>query len=219
VAVVLLLPLLCLNVSHWQLSLFPGSFGKRRQQNTPLTHFLMCHISPQKLKRQNIMHRTVYFWKDVFPLLRRLCREQRVSFNNVVNQAVQVFLSGCDVNELKLKAKLSFLLREEAELRRVCSAMLRSGSYLPAYVERTLREPGRSASLVRQGQVPLKALDQKEERAFRKIATRREEIAQEIADIQLRLLKDVKPFRLKPDVGRSQLRRRNAFSNRGGENT
>jgi hypothetical protein len=99
-----------------------------------------------------------------------------------------------------LKVRLAGLLREEVELRSVCNAMLRSGSYLPAYVQRTLREPGRSVSLVRDGQVPLKALNPKEERVFRRIATRREQIAQEIAEISEQLLKDVKPFRLKPDV-------------------
>jgi hypothetical protein len=145
------------------------------------------------------MHRTVWFWCDLYPLLRRFCREQGVSFNHIVNLAVQGFLGVCDIEDLKLRARLSALLREEAELRRVCNAMLRSGSYLPRYVEQTLREPGRPVSLVRNGQVPLKALNSKEEKAFRKIASRREEIAAEIADIQLELLRDVKPFRLKPD--------------------
>ena len=142
----------------------------------------------------------VYFWKDLLPLLRRFCREHNVPFNRVVNLALQSFLGACDVEELRLKVRLAGLLREEVELRSVCNAMLRSGSYLPAYVQRTLREPGRSVSLVRDGQVPLKALNPKEERVFRRTATRREQIAQEIAEISEQLLKDVKPFRLKPDV-------------------
>jgi hypothetical protein len=142
----------------------------------------------------------VYFWKDLLPLLRRFCREHNVPFNRVVNLALQSFLGACDVEELRLKVRLAGLLREEVELRSVCNAMLRSGSYLPAYVQRTLREPGRSVSLVRDGQVPLKALNPKEERVFRKIASKREAIAEEIAEITEQLLKDVKPFRLKPDV-------------------
>lgn len=145
------------------------------------------------------MRRTVYFWKTLSPLLRRFCREQGVSFNKVVNLAIENFLGVCDVEELKWKARVSALLREERELRRVCSAMLRSGSYLPGYVHRVLREPGRPLSHLPDPQRPLKALNPKEEKAFRKIASRREEIASEIADIQLQLLRSVKPFRLKPD--------------------
>jgi len=160
------------------------------------------------------MHRNVWFWCDLYPLLRRFCRENGVSFNSIVNLAVQQFLGVCDVNELRMKARLSGLLREEIELRRVCSAMLRSGSYLPRYVERTLQEPGRPVSLVRSGQVPLKALNPKEEKVFRKIASRREEIAGEIADIELQLLRDVKPFRLKP-ASRSRSRGRLTRKRRG----
>jgi hypothetical protein len=160
------------------------------------------------------MYKTVYFWKDLSPLLRRFCREQNLSFNRVVNLSIQHFLGVCDVQELRLRARLARLLREEAELRRVCNAMLRSGSYLPSYVEKTLREPGRPVSLVRSGQVPLKALNPKEEKVFRKIASRREEIAGEIADIQLQLLRDVKPFRLKPD-GRSRSRGRLTHKRKG----
>lgn len=136
------------------------------------------------------------------------CRTNNVSVNRVVNLAVQMFLGECDDEELRLKARLAKLMREEVELRRVCTAMLRSGSYLPQYVEKTLREPGRSVSLVRGGQVPLKALNPNEERVFRKIATRREQIAAEIASIQEQLLKGVKPFRLKPDLPNSRSRRR-----------
>jgi hypothetical protein len=135
-----------------------------------------------------------------------------------VNLAVQQFLGACDVEELRLKAKLSGLLREEAELRRVCNAMLRSGSFLPAYVERTLREPGRSVGFVRGGQVPLKALNPREERVFRRIASRREQVASEIAEVSEQLLRDVKPFRLKPEPkpSRSRARGKNKFE--GGEN-
>lgn len=145
------------------------------------------------------MRRNIWFWRGVSPLLLGFCRLNGVAVNRVVNLAVEEFLGVCDVEELRLKARVAALLREESELRRVCNAMLRSGSYLPSYVKRTLREPGRPVSLVRNGQVPLKALNPKEEKAFRKIASRREEIAAEIADIQLQLLRDVKPFRLKPD--------------------
>lgn len=146
------------------------------------------------------MHRTVWFWRDVFPLVSRFCREHKVAFNEVVNRACLFFLDSADVQELRLKARISALLREEAELRRVSNVMLRSGSYLPGYVQRVLKEPGIRLSHLPDPQTPLKALNPKEERVFRKIASRREEIAGEIADIQLKLLRDVKPFRLKPDV-------------------
>ncbi|MBS7621272.1 hypothetical protein KEJ32_04080 [Candidatus Bathyarchaeota archaeon] len=134
--------------------------------------------------------------------------EHGVSFNRVVNLAVQHFLGGCDVEELRLQARLDVLLREEAWLRRVCNAMLRSGSYLPGYVQRVLREPGRSLTHLPDSQRPLKALNPKEELVFRKIAARREQIAREIAEIQEQLLRDVRPFRLKPDLRRSRSRRR-----------
>jgi hypothetical protein len=154
------------------------------------------------------MHRTVYFWCDLYPLLKRFCREHNVSVNKIVNLAVQQFLGGCDVGELRLRARLAVLLREEAELRRVCNAMLRSGSYLPGYVRRVLREPGRSLGHLPDAQRPLKALNPREERVFRRIAARREQIAREIAEIEEQLLRDVKPFRLKPEPKRSRSRAR-----------
>ncbi len=164
------------------------------------------------------MHRTVYFWRGLYPLLRRFCREKNVSFNKVVNHAVEAFLGQADVEELRLRAELEVLLREEAGLRRVSNAMLRSGSYLPGYVQRVLREPGRSLSHLPDPQRPLKALNPKEERVFRKIAARREQIAEEIAVITEQLLHDVKPFRLKPDLHRrSRSCRHGKNTQKGGE--
>jgi len=154
----------------------------------------------------------------LYPLLRRFCREKNVSFNKVVNRAVEEFLGMVDVEELKLAAKLEQLLREEAGLRRVSNAMLRSGSYLPGYVQRVLKEPGRPLSHLPDPQRPLKALNPKEERVFRKIAARREQIASEIAEIQEQLLKNVKPFRLKPDLHkRSRSCRHGKNTEKGGE--
>jgi hypothetical protein len=152
--------------------------------------------------------RAVWFWRDLYSLVRRFCREHGVAFNRVVNLALEQFLGSADVGELRLRARLPVLLREEAELRRVCNAMLRSGSYLPGYVQRTLREPGRRVSLVRDGQVPLKVLSPKEERVFRRIAARREQIAREVAEVEEKLLRDVKPYRLKPEPRRLRSRRR-----------
>ena len=146
----------------------------------------------------------VWFWKGLYPLLRRFCREHNVPFNKVVNLAVQSFLGSVDVEEVRLHARLDALMREESRLRKIQNTMLRSGSYLSGYVQRTLREPGRPVSLVRDGQVPLKALNPKEERVFRKIAARREQIACEIAELSEQLLRDVKPFRLKPDFKRGK---------------
>lgn len=175
-------------------------------------------IWQQKLKKVAYLSlRKVWFWCGLYPLLVRFCREYGVPFNQVVNRAIESFLGMCDREELHLLARREALLREEAELRRVCCAMLRSGSYLPGYAQKVLREPGRSVSLVRDGQVPLRALNPGEERVFRKILGRREMIAAEIAEIQLQLLRDVKPFRLKPDVSRS--RRRDTRKKRfGGDN-
>ena len=166
------------------------------------------------------MRRTVNFWARLFPLLVRFCREYGVPFNQVVNRAIESFLGVCDREEMQLLARREALLREEAELRRVCNAMLRSGSYLAGYAQKVLREPGRSLSLVRDGQVPLKALNPGEERVFRKILGRREMIAAEIAEIQEQLLRDVKPFRLKPDLHKRTDRVRSLRSDRqrvGGE--
>jgi len=154
----------------------------------------------------------VWFWRGLYPLLRRFCKEHGVAFNRVVNLAVQSFLGGCDVEELRLQARLDCLLREEARLRRVCNAMLRSGSYLPGYVQRVLREPGRSLGHLPDAQRPLKALNPREERVFRRIAARREQIAREIAELSEQLLRDVKPYRLKPEPRRSQSRRRDQKS-------
>ncbi|MEM3694876.1 MAG: hypothetical protein QXJ11_02835 [Candidatus Bathyarchaeia archaeon] len=153
------------------------------------------------------MRRSVYVWRGLEPLVLRFCRECGVCFNEVVNRALSGFLVGCDVEELRLRARLAVLLREEAELRRVCNAMLRSGSYLPSYVAKVLREPGRPLVHVLDAQRPLKALNPREERVFRKIAARREQIAREIAEIQEQLLCGVKPFRLKPDLRGSRSRR------------
>jgi hypothetical protein len=99
---------------------------------------------------------------------------------------------------------LEELMREEHGLRRVWAAIGRSGSYLPQYVDRVLRP---QESLFRQGQVPLRALSVKEEEIFRRIAARREVIAQEIVSIQDKLLPE-KRFRLKPELARSRSRRR-----------
>ena len=151
----------------------------------------------------------VWFWRDLYPIVKSFCREHNLPFNRVVNLALQSFLGSCDTEEFKLRARLSTLLREECELRRVQNVMLRSGSYLPSYVAKVLREPGRSLTHIPDAQRPLKALNPKEERVFRRIASRREQIAREIAEIEERLLRDVKPFRLKPDLhGRSRSRRR-----------
>lgn len=144
------------------------------------------------------MRRTVNFWKGLAPLLLRFCKVSRTPFNEVVNHAVEDFLGVASVPELRLLARCEVLMREESELRRVCSVMLRSGSYLPDYVQKVLREPGRHLGHLMDAQRPLKALNPAEERVFRRIATRREKIAQELAAIQDELLKDVKPFRLKP---------------------
>jgi hypothetical protein len=154
------------------------------------------------------MLKHIWFWRDLYPLVRRFCVEHRVAFNWVVNEAVWVFLGSCDVEELRLKATLAGLLREENELRLYTRVMLRSGSFLPQYATKILREPGRALGYIRSGQIPLKALNPAEEKVFRKVLTRREAIAREVTRVLGELLRDVRPFRLKPDFKRSWSRAR-----------
>jgi len=171
------------------------------------------------MKVNNMSGRWVYFWKGLAPLLKRFCREHNVPFNKVVNLAVQSFLVNVDVEEVRLQCRLDVLMREEARLRRIQNCMLRSGSYLPGYVRRVLREPGRSLGHLPDAQRPLKALNPREERVFRRIAARREQIAHEIAEVEEQLLRDVKPFRLKPDLHkRSWSCRHGKNTEKGGEN-
>ena len=147
--------------------------------------------------------RAVWFWRELYNSLREFCRVKGVPFNRVVNLAVSELLkspSTCDVVRLRLGLRLDDLMREEHDLRRVWATIGRSGSYLPQYVDRVLR-PQRSP--FRQGQVPLRALSVKEEEIFRRVAARREAIAQEIVAIQDQLLPKEK-FRLKPEPKRSR---------------
>jgi len=150
--------------------------------------------------------RGVWFWRDLYPLLRRFCRENKVPFNRVVNLAVQMFLGCCDVEELRLRARLAGLMRKEAGLRQSMRVMLRSGSYLPQYADKLFREKYDSSipSFTRKGQVPLRALNKKEEDVARRVLAERERIAQEIADILGQLLPK-KRFRLKPSRSRGRL--------------
>jgi hypothetical protein len=205
-------------VGHGESSLNHASFGETATLQTAFQQFQMSYVEPQKPKELNNMHGRVWFWRGLYPLLRRFCVENRVALNRVVNLALEEFLGKANVEELRLRARLSCLLREEADLRHLSTAMLRSGSYLPGYVHRVLREPGRPLSHLPDPQHPLKALNPKEERVFRRIAARREQIAEEIAVITEQLLHDVKPFRLKPDVHRrSQSCRHGKNTAKGGE--
>jgi len=152
---------------------------------------------------------SVRFWVELWPLVQRFCREHGVSVNRLVNESISSFLQASDSDAvLRLLAEKTALKREESELRDDWRLIRRSGSALPGYVQEVLREPGRPVSLVRRGQVPLKALKPREEEVFRKIATRREQIAGRLAEIELELLKEVKPFRLKPEPPGSQSRAR-----------
>jgi len=165
-------------------------------------------------------HRAVWFWREVHGLLREFCRVKGLPFNRVVNLAVSEFLKqGCDVEQLRLKLRLEELAREEGELRRFSRVMLRSGSFLPQYAQKLLREPGRPVSLIRDGQVPLKALSPSEEQVVRRILAKREAIAKEMTEILDRLLPE-KSFRLKPEPSRrSWSRRRGTNKPKGGESS
>lgn len=151
--------------------------------------------------------RSVWFQRELYRLLAEFCRVKGLPFNRVVNLAVSEFLKSpadCDVERLRLQLRLEELMREEGDLRRVWATIGRSGSYLPQYVDRVLRP---QKSPFRKGQVPLRALSVKEEEIFRRVAARREAIAQEIVEIQDQLLPKDK-FRLKPEPAHSKSRAR-----------
>jgi len=155
----------------------------------------------------------VNFWKGLYPLLKRFCVSHKVAFNRVVNLAVEGFLGVCDVEALRVWSEIGRLCREEAELKRVSSVMLRSGSYLPKYADRLFRAPfdrerekTSPFNYPRRGEVPLKALNAKEEAVMRRVLARREAIAQEIAELLDCVLPKEK-FRLSPRR-RSRSRRR-----------
>jgi hypothetical protein len=150
------------------------------------------------MKVNNMSGRWVYFWKSLYPLLKRFCREHSVPLNKAVNLAVSDWLGDVSVGKLRLQAELDRLLREEAHLRKVSNAMLRSGSYLPNYVVKVLRKPN-GLDLVRRGAVPLEAFDKREANVFLKICGRREAIAKRICEIEEQLLADVEPFKLEDE--------------------
>lgn len=147
-----------------------------------------------------MVHRPVWFWKDVYPLVLAFCRREHVAFNSVVNQALQSFLGAANVEELRLRAQVSCLLREENHLRKVCSCMLRSGAYLSSYAEKVLKSQKGKVSespfcYGKDDGKPLRALSKSEELIFRKICARREEIALEVARVQNELMRGTVPFR------------------------
>ena len=158
------------------------------------------------------MTSSVYWWKSVKPLVRQL---KRTSFglNRAVNEALLFWMGAQSDEELRLRAKLVSLRSQEAELRQTMRVMLRSGSYLPQYADKLFREKyDRSEpQFMRKGQVPLKALNKKEEDIARRVLAERERIAQEIAEVLDRLLPK-KKFRLKPSKSRARAKRR-----KGGE--
>jgi len=136
-----------------------------------------------------------------------------------VNLAIQSFIGASDEEQLKVLAEIEKLCREDNQLRRVSSVMLRSGSYLPKYADRLFRPPWDSGrdktspfNYPRKGGVPLKALNPKEEAIMRRVLARREAIAQKIAEL-LDLVLPREKFRLKP----SKSRRRVKNKRKGGD--
>jgi hypothetical protein len=159
--------------------------------------------------------RQVYFWRSVYPLLRAFARRTKTPVNTLVNLAIQSFVGASDEEELKVLAEIEKLVREDSKLRRVSSTMLRSGSYLPKYADRLFRAPWDSErdktspfNYPRRGEVPLKALNPKEEKIMRRVLARREAIAQRIAELLDQVLPAEK-FRLAPRRSRSQRCARN----------
>jgi len=135
------------------------------------------------------MRRSVVVWRGLVPLVRRFLMESGLSFNGLVNLALQSFLGGCSVEELRLRAKLCGLLRREAELRRVQNAMLRSGAFLGDYARKRLGKPVGPPR-------PLAALDGREARVFEKICGERERVAREIVEVMESLLRDAPSLKL-----------------------
>jgi hypothetical protein len=136
------------------------------------------------------MRRSVVVWRGLVPLVRRFLGESGLSFNALVNLALERFLGGCGVpEELRLRAELYGLLRREAELRRVQNCMLRSGAFLGDYARRRLGKPVGPPR-------PLAALDGREARVFEKICGERERVAGRIVEVMERLLRDAEPLRL-----------------------
>lgn len=165
--------------------------------------------------------RSVYFWRSVYPLLREFARRTGTPVNELVNLAVQDFVGASDVEQLKVLAEIEKLVREDGQLRRVSSVMLRSGSYLPKYADRLFRppwDPDRDKTspfnYPSKGEVPLKALNPKEEAVMRRVLARREAIAARIAEL-LGMVLPKEKFRLLPKRGRS--RRRDKKEREGGE--
>lgn len=144
--------------------------------------------------------RKVWVWRSVWPLLRRLLEETGLPFNRVVNLALLRYL-GVEVDDevLRLEARKLELLREEADIRRMWCAIARSGAYLEGYAARVLMpqeyrewmKVERRDSVfsdVRRGRVPLRALSRREEKLFKRMCARRDEIARELVEIELKLL-------------------------------
>jgi len=168
-----------------------------------------------------MVRRTVYFWRSVYPLLRSFAKRTKTPVNALVNLAVQSFIGASDEEQLKVLAEIEALCREDSQLRRVSSTMLRSGSYLPKYADKLFRSPWDSEgdktspfNYPRKGDVPLKALNPKEEVIMRRVLARREAIAQRIAELLDQVL-PVEKFRLAPRRSRSRARAKN--KRRGGE--
>ena len=154
--------------------------------------------------------RQVYFWRSVYPLLRAYAQRTKTPVNTLVNLAIQNFIGASDEEKLTVLAEIEKLVREDSQLRRVSSTMLRSGSYLPKYADRLFRAPWDSErehtgpfNYPRRGDVPLKALNPKEEAIMRRVLARRDAIAQRIAELLDQVLPKEK-FRLVPGRSRSQ---------------
>lgn len=158
--------------------------------------------------------RSVWFWKSLAPVVRRL-KVAGFPLNRAVNEALLYWCGVQNDEELRLRAKLVLLRSQEADLRQCMRVMLRSGSYLPQYADKLFREKydRDGPSLVRRGQVPLKALSSKEEGIARRVLAERERIAQEIADILDKLLPK-KKFRLKSSRSRRRRRDKNKMRRR-----
>lgn len=162
-----------------------------------------------------MVRRTVYFWRSVYPLLRAFARRTKTPVNALVNLAVQSFIGASDEEQLKVLAEIEQLCREDSQLRRVSSTMLRSGAYLTKYADKLFRAPwdperDRTSpfNYPRKGEVPLKALNAKEEAIMRRVLARREAIAERIAELLDHVLPAEK-FRLRPKRSRSRARAKN----------
>lgn len=192
----------------WRVTAKLRRFRRNKLKTSSVQRFSDIPISAWKPWKVIALYVKVWVWRGLYPLLKRFCREHGVSVNRVVNLAIQSFLGGCDVEELKLQSCLDGLLRRESRLRKIQNCMLRSGAYLKDYAVKRLGVPVGAPK-------PLKALSGREALVFQKICAEREKVAGQIMEIVEKLLENVEPLRVEGETFQDYVKRK---LEKGGEN-